>query len=274
MRLMLLIIAMVLGSFILFNAFSRRKQNNQEKIHDEFEKSILKNSENQAMQIKRVEHMQQEHETLAAYQKEHSHPFTRPESDPLLEDFKASLKEDALVQEFQRNQVQEQYEEEDYADLEQEPEVKKPKTHDFIALTVIPKQYTQFSGISLQAALSKNHFRYGQQKLFHRHLQDNPAQPILYSVASLAKPGFFELTTMSLQSFPGILIYLLLDDVEDPVTAFEKMLTCARQLCVSLQAELCDGQRRPLSTSMIQEYRNKANDLAELTTRQEEYQEW
>ncbi|MBS0287815.1 MAG: cell division protein ZipA C-terminal FtsZ-binding domain-containing protein [Proteobacteria bacterium] len=265
MRLMLLIIAMVLGSFILFNAFTRRKQSNQEKLHDEFEQSILKNSENQAMQIKRVEHMQQQHEAHSAYQREHSQSFTRPVSDPLMEDFKnPTFKEDGFVEQFNEIDVEEVYEE----------EAEKPKTHDFIALTVIPKQYAQFSGVSLQAALSKNHFRYGQQKLYHRHDQDNPAQPILYSVASLAKPGFFEQSTISMQSFPGILIYLLLDDVEDPVTAFEKMLTCARQLCVGLQAELCDAQKQPLSTSMIQQYREKAKAAAELSLAAEVYQEW
>ncbi len=260
---------MVMGSFILFNAISRKKQKKNESLHDEFEQTILENSQNHEIQLKRVEHMQKEHDVRTAYENVHHNPFVRPQPDPLLEELNKPV--NVEVARFQPQ------EEEDEQPLVQDEKIRvsaadeKPKTHGFIALTIIPKSNAQFSSITLQSTLTKYHFRYGAQKLYHRHVQDNPALPALYSVANLAKPGYFESMTQG-QTFPGILIYLLLDEVEDPITAFEKMLTSARQLSASLHAELCDAKRQPISTTVISQYREQAKAAAPVL--EKEYQEW
>ncbi len=254
---------MVLGSFILFNAFLRKKQKKSETLHDEFENSILENSQSHVAQLKRVEQMQQDHKINTAFEKDRSNPFVIHE-DPLLQDFNEPDLEEKHVP---SPEIKAQ------APVAQAP--KKAKNNGFIALTVIPKHSAQFTGIALQATLSKHHFRYGAQKLYHRHYQDNPSQGILYSVASIANPGFFDQATITQQSFPGLLVYMLLDEVEDPVLSFEKMLTCARQLSASLQAEVCDAKRQPITTTTIQNLRDQAKAATQETEmREEEYQEW
>ncbi len=269
MRLMLLIIAMVLGSFLLFSSFSRKKQKKSEALHDEFEQTILENSQNQKL-LTRVEQMQQDHNSDVSYAKDLSPrthaPFVSSVADPLLEELKKPSKHEAARFEMDEEELSE------YQDEEEEEIQEKPKSHGFLALTIMPKANGQFSSIALQATLTKNHFRFGVQKLYHRHLQDNATQPILYSVASIAKPGYFDQTNT--QSYPGLLIYLLLDDVQDPVNAFEKMLTSARQLSASLQAELCDATRQPITTALIQQYREKAKAAVRVPVREKEYQEW
>ncbi len=194
----------------------------------------------------------------------------RSAPDPLLEELKKPAKLDPV-----RFELDEDEDEDDISTLDDdEDEIvqEKPKTYGFIALTIMPKTNGQFSSIALQATLTRNHFRWGAQKLYHRHIQDNPTQPILYSVASIAKPGYFDQS--SSQTYPGILIYLLLDEVQDTVNAFEKMLTSARQLSASLHAELCDATRQPITTALIQQYRTQAKAAMKAPLREEEYQEW
>ncbi|MGD9592303.1 MAG: cell division protein ZipA C-terminal FtsZ-binding domain-containing protein [Candidatus Berkiella sp.] len=267
MRLMLLIIGMVLGSFLLFTSFTRKKQKKNEALHDEFEQTILENSQN--LQIKRVEHMQQAHDAKYSYERENHSSFERPTADPLLEE----LKKPSIKGNFK---MDDDDEEEEISGFDEAQKIQKPKekakSHGYLALTIMPKAGAQFSSIALQATLSRNHFRYGAQKLYHRHLQDNATQPVLYSVASIAKPGYFEQNNT--QSYPGILIYLLLDEVQDPVSAFEKMLTTARQLSASLQAELCDATRQPITTSLISQYRDQAKAAINEPELEEEFQEW
>jgi cell division protein ZipA len=279
MRLMLLIIGIVLGGYVLSKAFSRRKLKKQSLLHEEFEQTILENTHSQY-------HNMQHNEQISSVKVEH---------DPLLDDFaKSSSATVDYIGKFKQEtasdnlasfeeELMEIDEEFDESEEVKEPSIKKgtekhgiSQAQDFFAVTIIPKQNGVFSGNTLLGALTKNHFRYGKQKLYHRHVLDNPSQPVLYSVASLVNPGFFEQEKMHDQAFAGILIYMITPGAFDPINTFEKMLTSARQLSAILQAQLCDDKRNPLSTKTIQEYREriKANLSLQSNYQQKESQRW
>jgi cell division protein ZipA len=272
----------VLGGYVLFKAFSRRKLKKQSLLHEEFEQTILENSHSQY-------HVMQRDEQLSPAKADH---------DPLLDDFakESSSASVEYISNFQHQdsseelsssfeeelmEIEEEYD--DAQELKESTPIKKVidknsvvQLQDFFAVTILPKQNGVFSGNTLVGALVKNHFRYGKQKLYHRHVLDNPSQPILYSVASLVEPGFFEQEKIHDQAFAGILIYMITPGAFDPINTFEKMLTSARQLSVLLQAQLCDDKRNPLSTKTIQEYRErlKANQASQSNYLQKESQRW
>lgn len=106
------------------------------------------------------------------------------------------------------------------------------------------------------SAFKSNHLSYGKDKIFHRQFNDNLDAP-LYSVLSLINPGTFDMESMAYDTFPGIVLLMTLSHRSSQLMSFEKMLTTARQLTVSLGGELCDGSRKPLTAQMMSHIREK-----------------
>ncbi|GIK34127.1 MAG: hypothetical protein AMXMBFR45_16110 [Gammaproteobacteria bacterium] len=103
-----------------------------------------------------------------------------------------------------------------------------------------------FGGESLLLALQAEGLRHGQFGIFHRHDSADEAQ-VLFSVASLAEPGSFDLSSMSAMRFPGVSIFLTIPGPRDALTAFDAMLSTAHALATSLDGELLDEHGSRLS---------------------------
>ncbi len=147
--------------------------------------------------------------------------------------------------------------------------VAKPKT-EFIALSIIPKG-ANFTGAMLIAALKANQFHYGEHKIFHRHIDDNPKAPILFSVASLVEPGNFDYHQMLNKSYPGLLLWMMLPVNMDAMQSFDKLLKSARQLASFLNGELCDTKRLVLTTEAIATIRERVHQF-QVTHEELEYE--
>lgn len=145
----------------------------------------------------------------------------------------------------------------------------KPKS-EFIALSIIPKG-ASFTGAMLIAALKANQFHYGEHKIFHRHIDDNPKAPILFSVASLVEPGNFEYHHMLNKTYPGILLWMMLPVNADAMQSFDKLLKSARQLASFLNGELCDTKRLVLTTEAIATIRERVHQF-QVTHEELEYE--
>lgn len=255
MHLLSLIIGMVLIGYILFNAIRNRrlKKNAKSEI---FEEIILEKTQNQFQQL---------HKKL---------PEGKGEHDPLLEDYakEAMSKSTSMAKSEISGQMQGSREEAYELSVAELPDYQEeshlyqaqmnepPKEPDFIAISVLPKQNTHFSGKSLIGAFHKHHFQFGKQSLYHRHFGDDPAKGILYSIASIVEPGYFEQETMLKTAFPGFIMFMLPSQDIDALNTFEKMLTNARQLAATLNAELCDMKRRPLTTQVLAQIRDKIKE--------------
>lgn len=145
---------------------------------------------------------------------------------------------------------------EDLREVEDARSVESPSMEpSFVALTVMAKPDQPFSGELLFSALTTHHFYYGKDHSFDRHTNDNPMQSTLYSVLSIVEPGVFDIDEMPHQAFPGILLLMTLSTRMSPLVVFEKMLNSARQLAVSLNGELCDAHRKPLTAPMMSQIR-------------------
>lgn len=131
----------------------------------------------------------------------------------------------------------------------------------FVALTVITRQNKLFPGKLLFNALKSNHLYYNAQGVFQRHVNDNPMLDPLYTALSMMEPGTFDIDTMSQQSFPGIVLLMTVPCRQNPLMVFEKMLNSARQLAVTLDGELCDASRQPLTAPMMSRLREKIQQM-------------
>jgi cell division protein ZipA len=135
-----------------------------------------------------------------------------------------------------------------------EEKLEPPAT--YIAISILSKDPRGFNGHALFNTLRSNHFHFDMdQQVFNRHQQDNPSLPVMYHVLSLREPGVFTPETISQQHFEGIVLLLVLQGSQNPSAIFEKMLTSARQLAVSLEGELCDDKHAPLNAHSISKLR-------------------
>ena len=94
--------------------------------------------------------------------------------------------------------------------------------------------------------IRKAGLRHGQYGIFHRHPEQDESRN-LYSIASLAEPGSFNLSQMKVETYPGVSLFLLLPNPVNAVEAFDEMIETGKVLAKKLNGELVDEQGSTLS---------------------------
>lgn len=130
-----------------------------------------------------------------------------------------------------------------------------------VIISVQSRHKGGFNGRTLESALKGHCYYFGEKNIFHRHVGDNPENPILYSIAQATEPGAFDLEKIKFQRVPGVVVFMILPiEHENPVQVFEQMLKSARQLAATLNGELCDGQHNQLTSQTIEHYKELIQD--------------
>lgn len=124
-----------------------------------------------------------------------------------------------------------------------------------ISLTIVSTHGYPLLGEDLIQVLESEGFCYSSAKIFQRHYQDEPTQPVMYSVASMVEPGTFDYQNMPFETYRGIVMWMVLP-TDNAVDVFEEMLNDAKVLTQRLHATLCDNKREPLSHPAIYAIRN------------------
>jgi cell division protein ZipA len=118
------------------------------------------------------------------------------------------------------------------------------------------------SGRDLQEAALKVGFRYGELKIFQRHLHEDGSGEVLFSMANLVNPGTFDLNTIDEMTTPGVTLFMALDDIEDPVAALEVMTASVDTLVEELGLSVLDETRSSMTRQTIDHYRQRARDVS------------
>jgi len=105
-------------------------------------------------------------------------------------------------------------------------------------------------------------FRYGAMKIFHRHLLDDGSGPVLFSMANLLNPGTFDLNTIRQLQIPGVTLFMALDDIEEPVKAFDIMIKAVDVMATALDLNVMDESRSSMTAQTIDHYRQRARDVS------------
>jgi cell division protein ZipA len=121
-----------------------------------------------------------------------------------------------------------------------------------------------FGGYDLLQAILDSGLRHGERQIFHRYDSKEPTK-ILFSLASIAKPGTFSLESIGSFSTPGLIFIFEIDRTPELLNSFELLLETARQLSDDLGADLLDDQRQPLSTEKIQALRQILREITPIT---------
>lgn len=137
------------------------------------------------------------------------------------------------------------------------PAAPKPEEK-FITLLIAEREGTSIFGPKLHEALRKQGLEYGARQIYHRHEQGM----VLFSVASLIKPGTLDPAEAKDFSTPGLSVFLVLPGPVKPVAAFDDMLSITRALAASLNAEVFDARRQPLTDDAARALRNEVESWA------------
>ncbi len=115
-----------------------------------------------------------------------------------------------------------------------------------VTLRVVGRDQGAFPGDELVLNLRGIGMQHGQFGIFHRY-DGTDEKDVVFSVASLVEPGGFDLENIEEQKIPGISIFMVLPGPMDGAKAFDLMMTAARALSQSLNAELLDESGSTLS---------------------------
>jgi cell division protein ZipA len=131
---------------------------------------------------------------------------------------------------------------------------------DFIVLHLMASLGEQFPGGTLLEVLLDKGLRYGSQKIFHRHEHEDGSGSVLFSVTNSVNPGTFELNEMASFSSPGLTFFMVMQDSDDPMAAFELLLATVDAIKKELGGELKDADRSALTRQTAEHYREQIMD--------------
>ncbi|MEM9743142.1 MAG: cell division protein ZipA C-terminal FtsZ-binding domain-containing protein [Pseudomonadota bacterium] len=135
--------------------------------------------------------------------------------------------------------------------LDEDAAGEEPSEVVFLQLLAAPGE--EFALGKLCAIMHQHGLKFGEQNLFHRRRSEH--LPPVYSVMSIAEPGFFDLATLENQATPGIALFFQLPGPDNPVAAFDDMVTIARRLESALQGRLVDDAGSALTQQTISHLR-------------------
>ena len=130
------------------------------------------------------------------------------------------------------------------ADVESEPSEQSPQK--IVTLRLVARNKGAFRGDDLILSLRGIGMRPGKFGIYHR-CDGNDESRIIFSAASLIEPGSFDLENIKEQEIPGISLFIVLPGPIDGAEGFDLMITAARTLAQSLDAELLDESGSTLS---------------------------
>lgn len=143
------------------------------------------------------------------------------------------------------------------------PFSRQPKQHRalqsncVIALYLMADENTPFLGYELLQVLLSAGLRYGDHRIFHRHVNKDGRGAVLFHCASAKAPGTFDLTKMGSTMCEGLSFFFSADDVEDPVAAFDCLLETVDQLVEDLGGTVLDANRNRLTTETMLQMRDQ-----------------
>lgn len=120
-----------------------------------------------------------------------------------------------------------------------------------VALLVAPIEETDIRGTQLHQALGAQGLRFGAGDLYHRMLGGR----IVYSVASLIKPGKLIPAEAERFSTKGLTVILNLPGPVPAEVAFDDMVATTRVLAAALKAEIFDTRRERLTDEIVEALR-------------------
>lgn len=140
---------------------------------------------------------------------------------------------------------------------QEEPQTKPvqpEQPQEVLVLNVKSADDNPIPGSALLPMLLTLGFKFGDQDIFHRHVNSNGKGPVLFSLANMFKPGNFDIDNLENFTTQGISLFMILPIEGEPHQVFNMMHNAARKIADEFSAQIYDGRRTLLTKQSLQQY--------------------
>lgn len=114
-----------------------------------------------------------------------------------------------------------------------------------------------FEGMDIMRAIQGRRMELGDMDIFHRHDAARQNGRVLFSMASMVKPGTFPPESMEEFKTPGLTLFAQLPAPGDGLELFSEMLATAEHLATELGGELQDETHSRLTRQTVEHLRSQ-----------------
>ncbi|WP_312682086.1 cell division protein ZipA [Stenotrophomonas chelatiphaga] len=125
-----------------------------------------------------------------------------------------------------------------------------------VSLFVAARAGEQLRGEDIVVAAEKTGLVFGHMNVFHRLVEGYPERGPIFSMASIMKPGSFDMGTIREMETPAIAFFLTLPAPLTALDAWEKMLPTVQRMAELLDAVVLDDSRNALGRQRIAHIRD------------------
>lgn len=130
-----------------------------------------------------------------------------------------------------------------------------------LVLNVKAPEDKPIQGAALLPMLLTLGFKFGDQDIFHRHVNSNGKGPVLFSLANMFKPGNFDIDDLENFTTQGVSLFMILPIEGDPHQVFNMMHNAARKISDEFEGQVLDGRRSALNKQNLQQYVEKIREF-------------
>ena len=130
---------------------------------------------------------------------------------------------------------------------------------DLVVVSVMDSEGERWNGSKVLEELLRHGLKYGDMNIFHRIDEDGVTQ---FSVANAVEPGSFDLADVKAMATPGITMFLRIPGPRDPLSAYDDMLSVAKDTAKTLGGELRDEHMSLMTSQVIDHYRQQIIEFA------------
>lgn len=125
-----------------------------------------------------------------------------------------------------------------------------------VTLFVTVREGGTIRGADLVVAAEKAGLEFGELGIYHRLIDGKPESPPVFSVASMVKPGSFDLSNLERLETPGLTLFMTLPGPLSALDMWDTMLPTAQRLAELLDAQVLDEQHNALGRQGIAHIRD------------------
>jgi cell division protein ZipA len=122
------------------------------------------------------------------------------------------------------------------------------QAYDILAnIIILPNSKEGFGGRAIGQAAVRQGMQFGAMNIFHMKNVHSVGCRHLFSLANLFQPGEFNLKTLDTFKAQGLILFMIVPCVHNPLKVFDKMVLTAKGFCKILDGRMLDHERRPLT---------------------------